>query len=102
MTAYIIRRLMIMPLILFGVSILIFAALQLLGPVERSALYIRDFPKNPAALEAVIRRYGLDDPFHVQYWYWLVGREDPETGEKVGGVLRGDLGFSRTGRPTSC
>ncbi len=28
----------------------------------------------------------------------MVGRTDPETGETVGGILRGDLGFSRTGR----
>ncbi len=98
MTAYIIRRLLIMPLILLGVTILIFSMLQVLGPIERSALYIRDIPKNPGALDAVIRRYGLDDPVHVQYWRWLVGRTDPETGKTVGGILRGDLGFSRTGR----
>jgi peptide/nickel transport system permease protein len=98
MSAYIIRRLLIMPIILVGVSLLIFGMLQILGPVERSALYMRDFPKNDAALDAIIRRYGLDDPFLVQYWHWLVGREDLVTGETVGGVLRGDLGFSRTGR----
>ena len=63
MTAYIIRRLLMLPIILFGVTILIFAMLQVLGPVERSALYIRDFPKNEGALEAIIKRYGLDDPF---------------------------------------
>ena len=45
MTAYIIRRLLILPLIMVGVSMLIFAMMQILGPVERSALYIRDFPK---------------------------------------------------------
>ena len=98
MTAYIVRRLLIMPIILLGVTILIFAMLQVLGPVERSALYIRDIPKNEGALDAIIRRYGLDDPVHVQYWRWLVGRTDLETGETVGGILRGDLGFSRTGR----
>ncbi len=27
----------------------------------------------------------------------MVGQNDPETGERVGGILRGDLGFSRTG-----
>ncbi len=98
MTAYIIRRLLIMPIILLGVTILIFAMLQVLGPVERSALYIRDIPKNEGALDAIIARYGLDDPVHIQYWRWMVGRTDPETGETVGGILRGDLGFSRTGR----
>ena len=98
MTSYIIRRLLQLPLTVFGVSVLIFAMTMLLSPVERSALYVRDFPKHEGALDAIIRRYGLDDPFHVQYWRWLVGRTDPETGGKVGGVLRGDFGFSRTGR----
>ncbi|MCA9932747.1 MAG: ABC transporter permease [Ardenticatenaceae bacterium] len=98
MTAYIIRRLLILPVIMIGVTMLIFAMMQFLGPVERSALYIRDFPKTQGQIDAVIRRYGLDDPFLVQYWHWLVGKEDPETGELLGGILRGDLGFSRTGR----
>ena len=98
MTAYIIRRLMIMPLILFGVTLLIFGMLQILGPVERSALYVRTIPRTEPQIDAVIRRYGLDEPIHVQYWKWMVGTEDPETGEMVGGILRGDLGYSRTGR----
>lgn len=98
MTAYIIRRLLILPVIMIGVTLIIFAMMQILGPVERSALYIRDIPKTQGQIEAVIKRYGLDDPFLVQYWHWLVGREDPQTGEILGGILRGDLGFSRTGR----
>jgi peptide/nickel transport system permease protein len=59
---------------------------------------VRDIPRNENQLEGIIRRYGLDDPFFVQYWRWLVGRVDPVTGEMVGGVLRGDLGYSTTGR----
>ncbi len=98
MTAYIIRRLMVLPIILIGVTMLIFAMLQVLGPVERSALYVRDIPHSESALDAIIKRYGLDEPFYKQYWSWLVGRTDPETGETIGGVLRGDLGYSRTGR----
>ena len=98
MTVYIIRRLLILPVILVGVTILIFAMLQVLGPVERSALYVRDIPKTESQIEGIIKRYGLDQPVHVQYWAWLVGRTDPVTGETVGGILRGDLGFSRTGR----
>jgi peptide/nickel transport system permease protein len=89
---------MVLPIILFGVSILIFSALQLLSPVERSALYVADFPKTEGAIEGIIARYGLDDPLPVQYWHWLVGREDPVTGDTVGGILRGDFGYSRTGR----
>jgi peptide/nickel transport system permease protein len=98
MTAYIIRRLLILPIILLGVTVLIFAMLQVLGPVERSALYVRDIPRNESQVDAIIERYGLDKPFYIQYWNWLVGTTDQQTGQRVGGVLRGDLGFSRTGR----
>ena len=86
MTTYIIRRLLILPIILFGVTILIFAMLQVLGPVERSALYVRDIPKTDRQVDAIITRYGLDKPFYVQYWNWLVGTVDGATGERVGGV----------------
>ena len=97
MIAYIIRRILILPIILIGVTMLIFAFLQVLGPVERSALYVRDIPKNEGQVDAIIRRYGLDKPFYVQYWNWMVGQNDPETGERVGGIMRGDFGWSRTG-----
>ncbi len=98
MSTFIIRRLLVLPVILFGVSLLIFSMLQLLDPIERSALYVRDFPKTENAIENIIARYGLDDPLPVQYWHWLVGQKDPVTGDTVGGILRGDFGFSRTGR----
>jgi len=97
MVAYIIRRILIMPIILIGVTMLIFAFLQVLGPVERSALYVKDIPKNEGQVDAIIKRYGLDKPFYVQYWNWMVGQTDPVTGERVGGIMRGDFGWSRTG-----
>ncbi len=62
MTNYIIRRLMILPLIMFGVIALIFGMLQFLSPEERSALYVRDIPHNEQAMNGIIKRYGLDDP----------------------------------------
>jgi len=96
MTNYIIRRLLIMPIIIFGVSILIFTMLQLLDPRERAALYVRDIPKNPNAVQEIITKYGLSDPIPLQYWHWLVGTYDPKTGETAGGILRGDFGWSRT------
>jgi peptide/nickel transport system permease protein len=98
MTVYLIRRMVQIPITMVGVTIFIFAMLQLLSPVERSALYIKTTPYNDTAIDAIIRKYGLDDPFYVQYWHWLVGIKDPVTGETTGGVLRGDLGYSRTGR----
>ena len=96
MVNYIIRRLMMVPLILFGVTLLIFGMLQFLSPVERSALYVVDIPRNERALDGVIRMYGLDQPVYVQYWVWLVGTTNANTGVVTGGILRGDFGYSRS------
>ncbi len=97
MTNYIIRRLLLVPLLLFGVTVLIFAMLQFLSPVERSALYVSDIPRNNHALNGIIRIYGLDKPIYEQYWKWLVGRIDPANGQRQGGIIFGDFGYSRTG-----
>ena len=95
MTTYIIRRLLLVPVLLFGVTVLIFGMLQFLTPIERSALYIKDVPKTDRAVEGVIVKYGLDKPLYVQYWRWLVGVVDIGTGERRGGILFGDFGYSR-------
>ena len=98
MLSYIIRRLLIMPLIILGVSMMIFAMLSLLTPYERVSLYVGDISKRQGAIDDMIEKYGLNDPIPVQYWYWMVGREDPDTGEVAGGVLRGELGWSQVGK----
>jgi peptide/nickel transport system permease protein len=84
MGTFILRRLAIMPLVLLGLSIMVFLMLQLLSPVERAALYVTDIPKNAAALNAIISKYGLDKPIYVQYWNWLKD------------LLHGNLGWSKT------
>jgi peptide/nickel transport system permease protein len=94
MTTYIIRRLLLVPVLLFGVTVLIFGMLQFLTPVERASLYVRDIPKNDNAINGIIKQYGLDQPLYVQYWHWLVGTT--VNGERKGGVLFGDFGYSRT------
>jgi len=77
---------MIMPLILFGVTLLIFAMLSQLSPTQRAALYVADVPKKPGDIEKLIEQHGLDDPIPQQYMRWL------------GSAARGDLGFSKTGK----
>jgi peptide/nickel transport system permease protein len=98
MFAYIVRRLLILPILLLGVTMLIFAMLSLLTPYERAALYVQDIPKRQGAIDGIIAKYGLDDPIPIQYWNWMMGRKDSQTGEIEGGVLRGDLGFSKVGK----
>ena len=100
MINYIIRRLLIVPILLAGISMLIFGMLSLLTPYERAALYVSDIPKRQGAIEEIIAKYGLDDPIHIQYWRWMVGAKDEDTGEIEGGVLRGDLGWSKVGKST--
>ena len=80
---YIIRRFLLLIPTLIGVTLLIFAVIQLFSPVERAALYIRD-PRQARDLPGIIKKYHLDEPVYVQYYYWL--RE----------VLKGNLGYSKS------
>ncbi len=84
MSSYIIRRLLILPFVLFGLSILIFSMLMLLSPVERAALYVTSVPKNPAAIQEIIQKYGLAQPIYIQYGHW------------INNILHGNLGWSKT------
>ena len=96
MVNYIIRRLLLVPVLLVGVTIMIFLMMQMLAPVERTALYVKDFPKNDKQIDALIHRYGFDQPVYVQYWRWLVGKVDEATGVREGGILYGNFGYSRS------
>lgn len=89
MTTYVARRLLLLPLVAFGVTVLIFALLQFISPAERAALFVTD-PRQFSAIGAIIRKYGLDKPLYIQYWIWLKQ------------LAHGDLGWSQTARmPTS-
>lgn len=88
MTAYVARRLGQAVVVLFGVSILVFAIIHLVpGDPIRQALGTRG---TEAAYRAMRERAGLDDPLVVQYVNWITS------------ALSGDLGVSfRTGRPVT-
>lgn len=76
---YVVRRLLMLPLIMLGVSAVVFTLTRFTG----SPVGIYATPNmSPAQVAALESRYHLDDPIPVQYVYWL------------GGVLRGDLGWS--------
>ncbi|MCL4560304.1 MAG: ABC transporter permease [Chloroflexi bacterium] len=84
MGRYITRRLLILPFVLIGLSLMIFIMLQFLTPVERAALYVNNPPRTPEALQSIIQTYGLNQPIYVQYWNWLDG------------IFHGNLGWSKT------
>jgi peptide/nickel transport system permease protein len=80
MWAYALRRLLYGVPILLGVSIIVFALVQL-APGDAATLLIP--PEAPKEVADQIRaKLGLDKPVHVQYVLWL------------GRLLRGDLGAS--------
>ncbi len=82
MTGYMIRRLLLMILTLFGMSILIFVMLRLVpGNISDILFDSAGFvdPAEKARLEAEL---GLNLPIWTQYWNW------------IGGLLQGDLGYT--------
>ena len=80
--SYIVRRLLLLIPVLFGVTLFIFGITMLFSPVQRAMLYIRDV-KQLADLPGVIELYGLDRPFVLQYGTWL------------GQVLTANFGYSK-------
>ena len=91
MPRYILQRLLLMIPTLFGVAILVFLMLRLMGgdPVE---VMLRGEGANVSQeiIEAERVRLGLDQPMVVQFGKW------------IGGMLTGDFGVSMwTGNPVS-
>ncbi|GAI89181.1 unnamed protein product, partial [marine sediment metagenome] len=80
--AYIVRRLLLIIPVLFGVTLLIFGLLQLFSPVERVALYVTS-PRQFASVAEMIAKYGLDQPVWVQYGRWITE------------IFQGNLGWSK-------
>lgn len=81
MFRFIVRRLCLLPLVVLGVTFLLFFLTQRLSPQMRASLYIKD-PRQMGALEEIIQTYGLRDNVFKQYGRWL------------GQVAKGDLGYS--------
>lgn len=88
MLRFVVRRLLQLIPILFGLSILLFAWLRLLpGGPAAALLGERSTPERIAAIN---RTYGLDQPIYVQYWRYLQR------------IVQFDFGDStQTGRPVT-
>ena len=107
MRAYLTRRLLLMILTLFIVSMIVFLTVRLLpgGLVDIIIMEMRANAREEADLdrEAIERSLGLDAPIYVQYGRWMgvLPGPDPLTGESsYKGLLQGSLGDSlRTGDP---
>ncbi len=80
---YLTRRLVSFPLVLFGVSALVFFAIRMVpGDAITAMLGTEAGLLTPAQKDALAAYFGLDHPVLTQYGRWLAG------------VLRGDMGIS--------
>jgi len=70
MRAYITRRFLLLILVLFGVSVLIFGILMTFSPERRAAAYVTT-PQQAKDIPKLIKQFGLEDPFYVQYVRWI-------------------------------
>jgi peptide/nickel transport system permease protein len=109
MGRYIIRRLLQAIPMLFLLSVVLFALVNI-APGGPLAGHGRSRRLRPAQAQILKRQFGLDKPLPVQYVIWLVGNDWMKVdadgdgiAEDYGtrrGILRGDFGFSfRTRRP---
>ncbi|GAB4452710.1 MAG: ABC transporter permease [Anaerolineae bacterium] len=86
MLQYIIKRLMLLPFLLFIFSVIAFALIQA-PPGDFVTSYIAELAASGSAvdqaqIDALREQYGLDQPMYIQYFKWM------------GNVLQGDLGVS--------
>ncbi|MDQ1232710.1 peptide/nickel transport system permease protein [Paenibacillus sp. SORGH_AS306] len=80
MLYYVIRRLGIAIPVLLGITILNFIIINL-APGNPAELLL-DPNTSQAMIDAKKERLGLDQPFYIQYWIWLVS------------LLQGNMGYS--------
>jgi len=82
MSAYIVKRFLLMLVTLFGMSVLIFVMLRLIPGNIADIMFDSAGFVDPLEKAAIEKELGLDLPIPVQYWHWIRG------------LLTWDLGFS--------
>lgn len=85
MLVYILKRLFQVIPVFIGATLLIYL-LVFAMPGDPIAALFGDKPPKPALLANIRAQYHLDEPFLVQYWYYLSG------------IFQGDLGVTFSGR----
>jgi oligopeptide transport system permease protein len=88
MAGYILRRVLQIIPVFIGTTLLIYFLVFALPGDPLLALF-GDKTPNAAVLERLREQYHLNEPFIVQYWYY------------VSGIFRGDFGTSFNGQPVS-
>lgn len=85
MGTFIVRRLLISIPVFLGITMLVFLFVALAPGDAASAMIRPEQANDPQIRQAVIERYGLDQPIPIRYVRWLSG------------VLQGELGYRLVG-----
>jgi peptide/nickel transport system permease protein len=83
MITFIIRRLLISIPVFLGITLLIFTFIALAPGNLADALVRPELGFDQSAREAIIRRYGLDQPLPIRYILWLGNAAQGELGYRV-------------------
>lgn len=79
--AYVVRRIGALLLVLLVSSFIVFSGMYL-APGSPEQFLVQGRSVSPEVLAAIREQYGLNDPFFVRYWDWLIA------------LLQGDFGRS--------
>ncbi|MEQ8782166.1 MAG: ABC transporter permease [Roseibium album] len=87
--SYPIKRLLVFPLVMLGVSVFVFISIRLVpGDAITAMLGTESGLLTPTQRDALRAYFGLDQNWFIQFWRWFAG------------VLQGDFGISTTyGKP---
>ena len=88
MAGYVLRRILQIIPVFLGTTLLIYFLVFALPGDPLLALFGEKTP-NPAVLDRLREQYHLNEPFFVQYWYYVTG------------IFQGDFGTSFNGQPVS-
>jgi len=89
MLSYIIRRLLMLPIVVFGCILLVYIVMQFMTPYQRVSVYISspNELKN-TDIDELVDEYGLNDPAWMQFGRW------------VATIFRGEFGYSQAAQRT--
>ncbi len=89
MLSYIIRRLLMLPIVVFGCILLVYIVMQFMTPYQRVSVFISspNELKN-TDIDELVEDYGLNDPAWMQFGRW------------VATIFRGEFGYSQAAQRT--
>lgn len=87
MLQFLLKRLLMLPIVAIGATLLLFLLTNILPVEMRASVYVQDSRElTPETLQEIIKTHNLDAPIFVQYLSWLKN------------LLKGELGYSQTAK----